>query len=117
MAIRYGETIRTAFVESTINQVVSRRFVKKQQMQWTLRGAHLLLQTRTKVLNHELDEVSAGGIRNSGCSHKCRNQSGRRLDPRLSDALNESVIGVYLRSSAAQVSRDRTLASSPETIW
>ena len=54
---RQGETISTAFVESTINQVMSRRFVKKQQMQWTLRGAHLLLQTRTKVLNHELDEV------------------------------------------------------------
>jgi hypothetical protein len=54
---RQGETISTAFVESTINQVVSRRFVKKQQMQWTLRGAHLLLQTRTKVLNNELEEV------------------------------------------------------------
>ena len=54
---RQGETISTAFVESTINQVVSRRFVKKQQMQWTLRGAHLLLQTRTKVLNDELDQV------------------------------------------------------------
>ncbi len=54
---RNGETISTAFVESTINQVVSRRFVKKQQMSWTLRGAHLLLQTRTKVLNGELDEV------------------------------------------------------------
>jgi hypothetical protein len=26
-------------------------------MQWTLRGAHLLLQTRAKVLNNELDEV------------------------------------------------------------
>jgi hypothetical protein len=50
---RQGETISTAFVESTINQVVSRRFVKKQQMQWTLRGAHLLLQTRTEVLNKE----------------------------------------------------------------
>ena len=54
---RQGETISTVFVESTINQVVSRRFVKKQQMQWTLRGAHLLLQTRTKVLNNELEEV------------------------------------------------------------
>ena len=54
---RQGETISTAFVESTINQVVSRRFVKKQQMTWTMRGAHLLLQTRTKVLNDELDEV------------------------------------------------------------
>jgi hypothetical protein len=54
---RQGETISTAFVESTINQVVSRRFVKRQQMHWTLRGAHLLLQTRTKVLNGELEEV------------------------------------------------------------
>jgi hypothetical protein len=44
-------------VESTINQVVSRRFVKKQQMQWTLKGAHLLLQIRTKVLNNELEDV------------------------------------------------------------
>ena len=54
---RQGETIGTAFVESTINQVVSRRFVKRQQMHWTLRGAHLLLQTRTKVLNDELEGV------------------------------------------------------------
>ena len=54
---RQGETISTAFVESTINQVVSRRFVKKQQMQWTLKGAHLLLQTRSKVLNDELEDV------------------------------------------------------------
>jgi hypothetical protein len=38
-------------VESAVNQVVSRRFVKKQQMRWTERGAHLLLQIRTQVLN------------------------------------------------------------------
>jgi hypothetical protein len=31
--------------------------VKKQQMQWTLEGAHLLLQTRTRVLNNELEDV------------------------------------------------------------
>src|ERR1700690_1677250 len=54
---RQGETISTAFVESTINQVVSRRFVKKQQMHWTLKGAHLLLQTRTKGLKDELEDV------------------------------------------------------------
>lgn len=45
----------TCRMPSTINQVVSRRFVKRQQMQWTLRGAYLLLQTRTKVLNNELE--------------------------------------------------------------
>jgi len=54
---RNGETISTAFVESTVNQVISKRMVKKQQMQWTPRGAHLLLQTRTKVLNNELEAV------------------------------------------------------------
>ena len=40
---RQGDIISTSFVESTINQVVSKRFVKKQQMQWTPEGAHLLL--------------------------------------------------------------------------
>jgi len=47
-------------VESTVNQVVSKRFAKKQQMQWTPRGAHLLLQTRTKVLNEDLEETFRG---------------------------------------------------------
>jgi len=32
---RYGETITTAFVESTVNEVVAKRMVKKQQMQWS----------------------------------------------------------------------------------
>jgi hypothetical protein len=31
--------------------------VKKQQMQWSKEGAHLLLQARTKVLNDELDQT------------------------------------------------------------
>ena len=51
---RHGETISTAFVESTVNQVVSRRMVKQQQMRWTQRGAHLLLQVRTQALNDDL---------------------------------------------------------------
>jgi hypothetical protein len=51
---RYGEVISTAFVESTVNQVISKRFVKKQQMRWTKKGAHLLLQVRTQVLSEDL---------------------------------------------------------------
>jgi hypothetical protein len=51
---RHDEMISTAFVESTVNQVISKRFVKKQQMRWTQRGAHLLLQTRVQVLNEDL---------------------------------------------------------------
>jgi hypothetical protein len=54
---RHGETISTAFVESTVNYVISKRFVKKQQMRLTQRGAHLLLQTRVRVLNDELRET------------------------------------------------------------
>jgi len=40
--------------ESVVNQVVSKRMVKKQQMRWTPRGAHLLLQVRTRILNDDL---------------------------------------------------------------
>jgi hypothetical protein len=46
--------ISTAFTESAVNQVISKRMVKKQQMRWTPRGAHLLLQIRTRVLNDDL---------------------------------------------------------------
>jgi hypothetical protein len=50
---RNGDRISTGFVESTINQVVSKRMVKKQQMQWTPEGAHLLLQVRAQVINED----------------------------------------------------------------
>ena len=40
--------------ESTVNAVVSKRFAKHQQMQWTRRGAHMLLQTRTRSLDGTL---------------------------------------------------------------
>lgn len=50
----YGETISTAFVESTVNHVISKRMVKKQQMRWSPKGAHLLLQIRIRVFNEEL---------------------------------------------------------------
>jgi hypothetical protein len=51
---RSGERISSAFAEATVNVVVSKRFAKKQQMQWTRRGAHLLLQTRTRTLDGTL---------------------------------------------------------------
>jgi len=38
----HGEAIATGFVESTVNEVVSKRFCQKQQMQWSKAGAHLL---------------------------------------------------------------------------
>jgi len=36
---------------------VAKRFVKKQQMRWTPRGAHLLLQIRVQALNGDLHGV------------------------------------------------------------
>ena len=56
---RYGEVVSTAFVESTVNQVVAKRCAKKQQMQWTPRGVHLLLQLRTRTLDGTLGDVFA----------------------------------------------------------
>src|SRR5215468_3351252 len=53
----HGEAIATGFVESTVNEVVSKRFCKKQQMQWSKEGAHLLLQTRVRTLNGELGAI------------------------------------------------------------
>ncbi len=39
----HGETITTSFIESTVNYVIAKRFSKKQSMQWTKKGTHLLL--------------------------------------------------------------------------
>jgi hypothetical protein len=54
---RYGEKVSTAFVESTVNEVISKRMVKKQQMRWTKQGAHLLLQVRVQTLNGDLRDT------------------------------------------------------------
>ena len=44
-------------ISDGLNARLCARQSKKQQMGSTLRGAHLLLQTRTKVLNDELVDV------------------------------------------------------------
>ena len=44
----------SGFAESAINQIVAKRMVKKQQMRWTPRGAHLLPQIRTRTLDDTL---------------------------------------------------------------
>jgi hypothetical protein len=53
---------RTGFVESTINQLVAKRFVKRQQMWWTPRGAYLLLQLGVLVLNNEVGADQDAGL-------------------------------------------------------
>ena len=40
-----------------MNLLVGRRMVKKQQMQWSKRGAHLMLQVRAAVMNGNLRDI------------------------------------------------------------
>ena len=58
---RYGERVSTGFVESAINTVVGKRFGKRQQMQWSKPGAHLMLQARTRTLDDTLRGSSSSG--------------------------------------------------------
>jgi hypothetical protein len=55
-----GERISTSFTASAVNQVVSKRMVKRQQMQWTPEGAHLLLHVRIQVLNEDWEDTFRG---------------------------------------------------------
>lgn len=51
---RHGEAISSSIAESTVNELISKRMSKKQQMRWTKKGAHLLLQLRVKTLDDKL---------------------------------------------------------------
>ena len=51
---RKGLPISSGIAESAVNQVVSHRMAKKQQMRWTDEGAHCLVQVRVADLNAEL---------------------------------------------------------------
>ncbi len=49
-----GYSLRELHGAIQVNTVIGQRFAKRQQMQWTPRGAHLLLQTRTRTLDGTL---------------------------------------------------------------
>ena len=57
---RSGERVSTGFVESVVNQLLAKclakRMVKRQQMQWTRQGAHLLVQARPEVHNEDWED-------------------------------------------------------------
>ncbi|MGB3244597.1 MAG: hypothetical protein WBB25_08690, partial [Sulfitobacter sp.] len=53
---RDGKRVSTAPAEASVNRLVARRFVKKQQMRWSRTGAHYLLKVRASVLNGDLSE-------------------------------------------------------------
>ena len=53
---RSGARIATSPAEATVNRLVAKRFVKKQQMRWSRVGAHYLLKVRAAVLNGDLPD-------------------------------------------------------------
>lgn len=61
--INYGERFRavehisSCLAESTVNAVIGKRFAKRQRMQWTKRGAHRLVQIRTRALDGTLQSL------------------------------------------------------------
>jgi hypothetical protein len=69
---RAGERISSCLAESTVNAVISKRFAKRQQMQWTPRGAHLLLQTRTRALDGTLRPLFERWYPGFGRQQRCR---------------------------------------------
>ena len=47
--------VSSASAESVMNHVVNRRLSKHQQMRWSIKGAHCLLQTRAELLDGRLE--------------------------------------------------------------
>ena len=54
---RQGAAISTAFVESAVNEIVSRRMVKRQQMRWNRETVQPFLTVRVHVLNETLEDA------------------------------------------------------------
>jgi hypothetical protein len=98
------EAIATGFVESAVNQIVSKRFSKKQQMQWTKKSAHLVLQMRTQVLDERLEVPFATGIRTSG-QNPLKTRSSRRFKHPVFYALQNNA-GQSVRNHASIVGKE-----------
>jgi hypothetical protein len=54
---RNGEPISTAFVESSVNEIIAKRMNKKQQMRWNRATVQPFLDVRTAVLNDTLADA------------------------------------------------------------
>ena len=79
---RHGEKISTAFAESAVNQVVSKRMVKKQQMRWSEAGAHNCSRCGRRHSMINSGRPSFAGIRE--CTPNRRRKLRRRpVSPRF----------------------------------
>jgi hypothetical protein len=53
---RAGRRISTAAAESVMNHLINRRLSKRQQMRWSMSGAHYVLLARVEMLDGRLGE-------------------------------------------------------------
>jgi len=115
---RLGERISSCLAESTVNAVISKRFAKRQQMQWTKRGAHLLLQTRRGPSTARFERCSSAGIRGWPTTTETKLlKSPRREYPRLSDGLTSGQAGVsQLITERLTTGRKSTLTSGGSEV-
>ena len=51
---RSGRRVATSVAEFPVNSLVAKRMVKNQEMRWSQRGAHLMLQVRAAMMNGNL---------------------------------------------------------------
>jgi hypothetical protein len=54
---RNREPISTAFVESSVNEIIAKRMNKKQQTRWNRTTVQPFLDVRTAVLNDTLEDA------------------------------------------------------------
>ena len=54
---RHGEPISTAFVESSVAEIIAKRMNKKQQMRWNRTTVQAFLEVRTAALNDTLEDA------------------------------------------------------------
>jgi TnpA family transposase len=54
-----GRRVSSASAESVMNHLINRRLTKRQQMRWSMKGAHYLLQTRVELLDGRLETYFA----------------------------------------------------------
>ena len=82
-ALREYFELGVNFIESLVNSLLAKRFAKKQSMQWTPEGAHLLLQMRTRTLNGDLASTFRNSDKRGGA-----NGARIRLAPQKDWAVN-----------------------------
>ena len=69
-----GLPISSSIAESAVNQVVSQRMAKKQQMRWTDEGTHCLAQVRVAALNGEFSVKGLAELAKIPCANSSRSR-------------------------------------------